>query len=122
MSAINPVGDVAPDSPNEIDGNIRESLRRHGTSKPASVDRQAVAQPEAKDLHLLIESVSGATISEIDHLISELQKIRLLLQSEGERVRGEITRYTGLSQSAVATMKMVADRLQSRHYEPTSAK
>ncbi len=47
----------------------------------------------------------------IDRLISELQGIRTLLHNEGERVRREITGYAGLSQSAVATMKVIGDTL-----------
>ncbi len=51
------------------------------------------------------------TVAEIDRLIAELQSIRALLQSEGDRVRREITGYAGLSQSAVATMKVINDTL-----------
>ena len=48
---------------------------------------------------------------EIDRVIGELQNIRSLLHSEGDRVRREITGYAGLSQSAVSTMKVIADTL-----------
>jgi hypothetical protein len=44
-------------------------------------------------------------------LIAELQGIRTLLHNEGERVRREITGYAGLSQSAVATMKVIGETL-----------
>jgi len=121
MSAFNDVGDVDRKTSNEFEGKIRESLGRNVSQRrPAMVERGVPARVEADDLNSLIERVSGATISEIDRLISELQKIRSLLHSEGERVRGEITGYAGLSQSAVATMKVVADTLtQLRPYKPT---
>jgi ABC-type transporter Mla subunit MlaD len=66
---------------------------------------------ESDNLNSLLERVSGATVSEIDRLISELQTIRSLLQSEGDRIRREITGYAGLSQSAVATMKVINETL-----------
>ena len=82
------------------------SSRRPGSAEPA-----VTAQAESDNLNSLIQRVSGATIGEIDRLISELQTIRSLLQSEGDRVRREITGYAGLSQSAVATMKVINDTL-----------
>jgi hypothetical protein len=112
MSAIKRLGDIERQTSNEFEGEIREFIRRDVTTRrPGAGEPGATAQAESDNLNSLIERVSGATISEIDRLIAELQKIRSLLHSEGERVRREITGYAGLSQSAVATMKVITDTL-----------
>jgi hypothetical protein len=98
---------------NEFEGEIREfirrdvSLRRAGAETPEGTAAEAGSQ----NLNSLIERVSGATVAEIDRVIAELQAIRSMLQTEGERVRREITGYAGLSQSSVATMKVIADTI-----------
>lgn len=113
MTAIKRLGDIDKTVSNEFEGEIREFVRRD-----VSMRRQGEGEPEApapatgaENLNSLIERVSGATVVEIDRLISELQGIRSLLHNEGERVRREITGYAGLSQSAVATMKVIGDTL-----------
>ena len=112
MTAIKRLGDVDRQASNEFEGEIREFIRRDVSSRrPGGTEPAANAQPESENLSSLIERVSGATVTEIDRLISELQTIRSLLQSEGDRVRREITGYAGLSQSAVATMKVINDTL-----------
>ena len=121
MLAINPAGNVDRESANKIDGQIRASLRRGvASTRPAMVDRGTIAQREAGDINSMIERASGSTILEIDRLVSELLAIRSVLQSEGERVRNEITQYAGLSRTAVDTIRMVADTLgQLSPYTPT---
>jgi hypothetical protein len=112
MTAIKRLGDVDRQASNEFEGEIREFIRRDVSSRrPGSAEPGATAQAESDNLNSLIERVSGATVGEIDRLIAELQTIRSLLQSEGDRVRREITGYAGLSQSAVATMKVINDTL-----------
>ena len=91
----------------EFEGEIREFVRRDVTMRrhPEGVESGA------EYLSSLIERVSAATVIEIDRVIGELQTIRSLLHSEGDRVRREITGYAGLSQSAVSTMKVIADTI-----------
>lgn len=94
----------------EFEGEIREfirrdvSMRRHLPGTPA-------AEPAVENVNTLIERVSVVSIAEVDRVISELQSIRDMLRNEGERVRRELTGYSGLSQSAVASMKVIADTL-----------
>ena len=112
MTAMKRLGDVDRQASNEFEGEIREFIRRDVSSRrPGSAEPAVTAQAESDNLSSLIERVSGATVAEIDRLIIELQTIRSLLQSEGDRVRSEITGYAGLSQSAVATMKVINDTL-----------
>lgn len=111
MTAIKRLGDVDRQASSEFEGEIREFIRRDVTTRRPSAEPTATPQAESDNLNSLLERVSGATVAEIDRLITELQNIRSLLQSEGERVRREITGYAGLSQSAVATMKVINDTL-----------
>jgi hypothetical protein len=111
MSAIKRLGDVDRQASNEFEGEIREFIRRDVSARRPGAEPGANAQVESDNLNSLLERVSGATVAEIDRLIGELQTIRSLLQSEGDRVRREITGYAGLSQSAVATMKVINETL-----------
>jgi hypothetical protein len=111
MSAIKRLGDVDRQASNEFEGEIREFIRRDVSARRPGSDPVTNSQVESDNLNSLLERVSGATVAEIDRLISELQTIRSLLQSEGDRVRREITGYAGLSQSAVATMKVINETL-----------
>ena len=112
MSAIKRLGDVDRNASAEFEGEIRDFIRRDVTLRRHSADApEAAAESGPENISTLIERVSGATVSEIDRLISELQGIRTMLHNEGDRVRREITGYAGLSQSAVATMKVIGDTL-----------
>ncbi|MGV3634643.1 MAG: hypothetical protein ACO1NY_09880 [Pseudorhodoplanes sp.] len=111
MSAIKRLGDVDRQASSEFEGDIREFIRRDVSARRPGTEPIANSQAESDNLNSLLERVSGATVAEIDRLISELQTIRSLLQSEGDRVRREITGYAGLSQSAVATMKVINETL-----------
>ena len=76
-------------------------------------------QPET-DLEIapLIQQVAATSIAEIDRLVTELQKAKNHLQSEGERVEREMVRYTKLTQMASFTAKIIVDAISQWH--PTS--
>jgi len=61
----------------------------------------------------LIRSVGMTSITDIDNLGSELQDARNHLQSEGERIRAEIARYTALTEAASASVKIIFDALRA---------
>jgi ABC-type transporter Mla subunit MlaD len=111
MTAIKRLGEVDRQASNEFEGEIREFIRRDVSARRPGTEPVATSQVESDNLNSLLERVSGATVSEIDRLIDELQTIRSLLQSEGDRIRREITGYAGLSQSAVSTMKVINETL-----------
>lgn len=120
MTAIKRLGDVDRQASSEFEGEIREFIRRDVSARRPG-EPITTSQAESDNLNSLLERVSGATVAEIDRLISELQTIRSLLQSEGDRVRREITGYAGLSQSAVATMKVINDTLSQLRPSTTAA-
>jgi hypothetical protein len=60
----------------------------------------------------LIRSVGMTSIADIDHLVSELQEAKDYLQSEGERIRGEVAQYAALAGAASASVKIIFDVLR----------
>lgn len=101
----------------EFEGEIREFIRRD-VSMRRHLPGAATAEPGVENVNTLIERVSGVSVAEVDRVIAELQSIRDMLRNEGERVRRELTGYSGMSQSAVATMKVIADTLAQ--FKPTT--
>ncbi len=98
---------------NEFEGEIREFIRRDVTMRRngTDADPEANSGTGAENLNSLIERVSGATVSEIDRLISELQGIRTLRTTKVNAFAARSPAMRGLSQSAVATMKVIGDTL-----------
>ncbi len=90
----------------EIEGNIRELVRRDTTAF-----RQVESDSEmaANNLSTLLRRVSGNSAREIDHLIGELCTLRDKLQSDSDRVEREIVEYASLSQSVIQLTKIIAD-------------
>jgi hypothetical protein len=90
----------------EIEGNIRELVRRDATAI-----RQVESDSElaTNNLSTLLRRVSGNSAREIDHLIGELSVLRDKLQSDSDRVEREIVEYASLSQSVIQLTKILAD-------------
>lgn len=93
----------------QVEGEIRAFVRRD-----LSVFRRP--RPEGGDAvvdnaNSIIDRVSGASVSEIERVMSELAGVRDMLRSEGERVQREIAGYASLSQAAMTSMKIIADSL-----------
>jgi hypothetical protein len=63
------------------------------------------------NVNSLIQRVAGASIAEIQNLISELDNLRELLHAEGQRVQREISGYAQLSQAAMKSTRMIADNV-----------
>ena len=70
----------------------------------------------------LIDNVSTTSIAEIEKLISDLETVRNYLKSEGDRVQQEIARYAHLSDTASASVKIIAERLGQWREGPTMIK
>ena len=58
-----------------------------------------------------IEELHQKSVEEIDRVILELQGVREMLRSEGERVSREIAGYASLSHAAMTAMKVIGDSL-----------
>jgi hypothetical protein len=97
-----------------FEGEIREFvrrdvafLRRHQRNN----ETEQAPEPIVDNLNVLIRRVSGASMDEIDRVILELQGVREMLRSEGERVGREIAGYASLSHAAMTAMKVIGDSL-----------
>ena len=89
-------------------------LRRPASEQPVPADPQFEQSPEVSvnNVNSLIQRVAGASILEIENLISELESLRELLHAEGQRVQREISGYAQLSQAAMKSTRMIADNVQ----------
>jgi hypothetical protein len=88
-------------------------LRRPASDLPGSTEPVLEPSPEVTVINVnsLIQRVAGASISEIENLISELESLRDLLHAEGQRVQREISGYAQLSQAAMKSTRMIADNV-----------
>ena len=111
MRAGKPEGEAqAPAA--EVEGEIRGFVR-----KEFSAIRRPLAVAEASNdggvshVNSLIQRVSGASVMEIEKLISELQSLRDFLRNEGERVQREIAGYVQLSDAAMKSTRIIAESM-----------
>jgi hypothetical protein len=109
----------SPERPADVDqvtatafeGEIREFVRRDIAYLRRQRPEDSPPEPISDNLNGLIRRVSGASMEEIDRVILELQGVRDMLRSEGERVGREIAGYASLSHAAMTAMKVIGDSL-----------
>jgi hypothetical protein len=68
-----------------------------------------------------ILAAGASTIEEIDQLVRQLQITRDFLQSEGERMRRFTSRYTHLTRTASASVKIITEGLGTWRNNPELA-
>jgi hypothetical protein len=78
--------------------------------QPADNERVSsnVSDPDPSSV---IQRVSELSISEVDKIIQELQKVRGFLVSEGERMRREMADYLKLAQSTISSTKAMSETI-----------
>ena len=104
-----------------FEGEIREFVRRDVAFLRRRNDaEQPASEPVIDNLNVLIRRVSGASMEEIDRVILELQGVREMLRSEGERVGREIAGYASLSHAAMTAMKVIGDSLTQWKSAPSN--
>jgi hypothetical protein len=93
-----------------IEGNANNSARGEGTtiSKPR---HEAGAELSSETIAALVQKVGAPSIAEIEKLIGDLQAARSYLESEGQRIQQEMTRYAHLSDTASASVKIITESL-----------
>ena len=113
MSAMTSSEQIAGENPttNEFEGEIREFVRKDVAPWRKRPERTDLAETQAENVSRLVQRVAGASMSEIDNVIEELRGMREFLRSEGERVQREIAGYATVSQTAAASMKVIAESM-----------
>jgi len=98
--------DVDTSAEVEVEGNIRELVRRDSS---ALRQTESDSDTAANNLNALLRRVSGSSTREIDHLIGELRNLREKLQADGNRVQRDIVEYAALSQSVIQLTKIISE-------------
>jgi hypothetical protein len=107
------LGDVDQAPATLFEGEIREFVRRDvAYLRRQRDDSESAGEAVSDNLNALIRRFSGASMEEIDRVILELQGVRDMLRSEGERVSREIAGYASLSHASMTAMKVIADSLK----------
>jgi hypothetical protein len=106
------LSDVDQVAANAVEGEIREFRRDVSFLHQQRSEADPTNDPAAEHLNGLIRRVAGASTEEIDQVILELQRVRDMLHSEGERLSGEIARYASLNQHLMAGMKVITENLK----------
>jgi hypothetical protein len=111
------------DAVTDVEAGIRDfvrndvaHLRRPAPGMLDSSPAEATAlelstEATVSNVNSLIQRVAGTSLSEIENLISQLEALRDLLHSEGQRVQREISGYAQLSQAAMKSTRMIADNV-----------
>jgi hypothetical protein len=99
----------------EVEAGIREFvrndiayLRRPGV---ATLGEAADHDSSVTNVNSLIQRVAGASLGEIENLITELERLRDMLHSEGQRVQREIAGYAQLSHAAMKSTRIIAENM-----------
>jgi hypothetical protein len=103
----------------EVEAGIRDFVRNDVAylRQPVSVTspEPAVDSPSSEaavsNLNSLIQRVAGASLSEIEKLIAELESVRAVLHAEGERVQREISTYAQLSQATMKSTRVIGENV-----------
>jgi hypothetical protein len=114
MSVPTSSGQVAEEqtSSGEFEGEIREFVRKDVAPWRKRPERTEVStETQTENVSMLVQRVAGASMSEIDNVVEELRGMREFLRSEGERVQREIAGYATVSQTAAASMKVIAESM-----------
>jgi hypothetical protein len=89
-------------------------LRRSSPSPSLAPEPQQLelsAEQTVATVSSLIQRVAGVSLNEIENLMHELEQLRDLLHSEGQRVQREIAGYAQLSQTAMKSTRAIADNV-----------
>ena len=94
----------------DVESEIRDVLSRYVTNLHQSLPNQGSVRMTT-GVSLVVQRVATTSTEEIDKVIAELQGLREHLRRESERVQREIGGYAHLSQSALASTKVIADAM-----------
>jgi hypothetical protein len=91
-----------------LEGQIREFVRKDNTAIHVSTE---ASESAVNGVCSLVQRVAGTSLQEIDSMIVELQKLRVFLVSEGERIQRELAEYGKLTQATLRSSRIITDSL-----------
>jgi hypothetical protein len=106
-SAAERVADVDETS---LEGQIREFVRKDNPPIHGSLE---ASESAVNGVCSLVQRVAGTSLGEIDNMIIELQKLRVSLVSEGERLQRELAEYGKLTRATLRSSRIITDSLPS---------
>jgi hypothetical protein len=130
MSSVKPL-DVKPLDRSiemEVEGNIRELMRRDGAGSRQGTNQaanqtiargSADSEVSANNLNTLLRRVAGNSAREIDDLIGELQNLRDKLEADGHRVQRDMMDYADLSQAMMQLTKIISESVKKLPGSPS---
>lgn len=71
----------------------------------------SAATDAVTNLNSLIQRVAGTSLSEIENLIAELERVRDELHAEAQRVQREISTYAQLSRATMKSTRMIGENV-----------
>lgn len=90
---------------------IRELIRGE-VPRAVLANDDAPAEPTIDTIAPILKRVGAASIAGMEKLISELDEARTFLKAEGERIQREAAHYANLTQTADASVKIIAESLR----------
>ena len=111
----NPVPDEDAEWVPDVDGasledQIREFVRKDNRPMHGSMGNSDSA---VNGVCSLVQRVAGTSLGEIDNMIAELQRLRMFLVSEGERLQRELADYDKLIRETLRSSRIIANSLPS---------
>ncbi len=79
------------------------------SSSPPTVPADAAPEAGSDNVSSLVQTLGAPSIDELEKIIGELQQARTYLKSESERIERETVGYTELSQTAMESVRIIAE-------------
>ena len=100
--ADTPMTDVAEGDANLVPADA-------SSASPPTVPPDPEPEVGSDNLSSLVQNLSAPSIDELEKIIGELQQARTYLKSESERIERETVGYTELSQTAMESVRIIAE-------------
>jgi ElaB/YqjD/DUF883 family membrane-anchored ribosome-binding protein len=86
-------------------------VRRDVVSNPGCQPEND-SQLVASNVNSVLQRVTETSVQEIDKLITDLQTLSNMLDSEASRVQREVVQYSTFTQAALQSTKIIAESLE----------
>jgi len=113
-NAIERVPDVDVERARGVDGaSLEDQIREFVQDNPPIHESMETSESAVNGVCSLVQWVAGTSLGEIDDVIAELQKLRVFLVTEGERLQRELADYGKLTMATLRSSRIITDSLPS---------